>query len=357
LRQAAALRPDDQRAVLLRGDVLAALGRPREAVAALEQARRLARTPAEEASCWHRLAVERSKLGQYAEALDDYERDLAAGNREASVYANAAEILMALGRLAEAQDRYREAIRVDEDAGDRRLRAYSLALSYYGLGVALDRDDQPAAAREMIGRALALDPNLYRLQTAQQPGSDVFFLPPGDVHYYVGLASAVAGRRADAEAAFRAFIAHNPKSPWLRHAKAHLGVMAEPAGTAAVGRDVRGPRGGRGALRVASSATVHSNGPLPAPMIDAAWRRRPGLLDACLARQADRAERGPMRAALEIEIDSGGRVTRVAAFLPPALGDDIGRCFETAVKAGFVAPRPAHARATVARMELVLAPE
>lgn len=356
LRKALQLQPQDHRAMLLLGDVLAALGRPADAVTALEQARRLARSPAEEAACWHRLAAERSKLGQYAQAIADYDRDLAAGNAEGTVYANAAELLMALGRLDEAQDRYREAIRVDEEAGDRRQRAPSLALSYYGLGVALDRDDQPAAAREMIGRALLLDPHLTRLLGAQQPGGDVFFLPPGDVHYYVALALEVAGRRTEAEAAFREFVAKQPKSPWIKRARAHLAALAEPPPGVPGGRDTR--RGARSArFRVSATATVESHGPLPAPLIDAAWRRRPDLLDDCLQRAPEIPGRQPVRVALELEIDTGGRVTRVKARLPPTLGDELGRCFESAVKSGLVIPKPTHPRPTTARMELLLAAE
>lgn len=358
LRRAVALQPEDHRATLLLGDVLAAMGRPADAVKTLEQARRLATTPAEEAACWHRLAVERSKLGQYAQAIADYDRELASGNGDGATYSNVAELLMALGRLDEAADRYREAIRVDEESGDRRTRAASLALSYYGLGVALDRDEQPGAAREMIGRALSLDPHLTRLLGAQQPGSDVFFLPPGDVDYYIALALEVAGRRQEAEATFRLYVLKQPKSQWLKRARAHLAALAEPPPGAPAGRDARrGARGGRWAYRVAASATVQSNGPLPAPMIDAAWRRRPDLLDDCLQRLPESVGRQPIRVALEIDIDTGGRVTRVVARVPPAVNDELGRCFEAAVKAGLIVPKPTHPRPTSARMELLLAPE
>jgi len=355
LRRAVALQPQDHRAMLLLGDVLAALGRPAEAVKALEQARRLAQSPAEEAACWHRLATERSKLGQYQQAIADYDRDLAAGNADAAVYANAAELLMALGRLDEAQERYREAIRIDEEGGDRRQRAPSLALSYYGLGVALDRDEQPAAAREMIGRALLLDPHLTRLQSAEQPGGDVFFVPAGDVHYYLALALEISGRRAEAEAAYREWMAKQPKSPWQKRARAHLAALAEPPPGASGRRDPRSAvRTGGGGFKVGASATVASHGPVPAPMIDAAWRRRPDLLDDCLQRMPEVAGRQPVRVALEIEIDTGGRVTAVIARLPPALGGELGRCLESAVKSGLVVPRPTHPRPTSARMELLL---
>src|SRR6185369_17290105 len=187
LQEALALRPADFRALFLLAEVQSIAGRPAASVATLERALARAQLPSQEAGCRFRLGVERSKLGQYAEAVADYDRQVALGEADATVYANSAEILMALGRLPEAEDRYREAIRIDEQVQDRRAREHSLTLSYYGLGVALDRDEQPVAAREMVARALALDPGLAKLNVAQQPGSDVFFIPEVDVFYYLGL--------------------------------------------------------------------------------------------------------------------------------------------------------------------------
>jgi hypothetical protein len=89
-------------------------------------------------------------------------------------------------------------------------------------------------------------------------------------------------------------------------------------------------------------------------MIDAAWRRHPDFLDDCLQRMPESLGRQPVRVALEIEIDTGGRVTGVIARLPPALGDDLARCLESAVKSGLVVPKPNHPRPTSARMELLL---
>jgi hypothetical protein len=61
-----------------------------------------------------------------------------------------------------------------------------------------------------------------------------------------------------------------------------------------------------------------------------------------------------VRVVLEIELDTGGRVTAVIARVPPALGAELGRCLESAVKSGLVVPRPTHPRPTSARMELLL---
>jgi tetratricopeptide (TPR) repeat protein len=355
LREALALQPDDYRTLSLLADVQSIAGRPAAAAATLERARARAQLPAQEASCWFRLGVERSKLGQYAEAVADYDRQVALGEGDATVYANSAEILMALGRLSEAEDRYREAIRVDEQAPDRRAREHSLTLSYYGLAVALDRDDQPVAAREMMSRALAIDPRASKLALAQQPGSDVFFIPEGDVFYYLGLAAEVAGRSTDAEAAFREFAARLPRSAWLPRARAHLDALAQLAARGA------GAAGGAPPLRVLAAGTVLASGPVPAPLVDAAWRERPQLLDACLdqapaaARAVAAGERSTIRLALELEIDARGSVARATAKAPPPLDEAFARCAEAAVKAGLRVPPPGpRSKLTRARMELVI---
>jgi tetratricopeptide (TPR) repeat protein len=355
LHEALAARPDDFRALVLLAEVHSIAGRSAAAVAALERAVPRAKLPSQEAICWFRLGVERSKLGDYAEAVADYDRQVALGEADGTVYANSAEILMTLGRLPEAEDRYREAIRVDEQAPDRRAREHSLTLSYYGLGVALDRDEQPVAAREMVARALALDPNMSQLLAGQQPGSDVFFIPDGDVFYYIGLAEEVAGRPDDAEAAFREFLSRLPKSAWARRAQAHLEVVV---GRGHVAHRTRAP------LRVVAAGTVLASGGLPAPLVDAAWREHPEMLDACLelaaasinATSVGPAGRGGMRIALELEIDGRGTVNRVVAKVPAPLDAAFARCAEAAVRDGLrLGPPPGRPRPTRARMELVVA--
>src|SRR6185295_1258993 len=170
-------------------DVLALAGRPRDAIAAATTARRFAATPAAEARAWFRIGVEESRLGAYARSLDAYERALGGGGElDSAAAGNSAEMLMAEGRLDEAIARYREAVAIEEQATDRRGHSQSLALAYFGLAVALDRADRPAAAREAVGRAVALDRGLATLQLALVGSGDVSFLPPADVYYYLGLA-------------------------------------------------------------------------------------------------------------------------------------------------------------------------
>jgi len=302
---------------------------------------------------WFGLAVERTTAGRYAEAAAAYGEALASGGAEPSLYANLGEVLMADGRLPEAEAAYRDAIAAAIAAqratsfntrfDDLRERAQDLALGLLGLAVALDRDGQAHAAEETMRRALALDSTAGVLAVATLPNENLFFVPTGDIYYYVGLARAVAGHRSDAADAFRQFLEAVPTSRWARQAQAHLDALAraEPAGGA------RGP-----APRVLAVGTVLSTGGAAAPLIDAAWRDQTAVLDDCLAAANLGAAGAPLRIAVEMEIDPRGRVTAAAVKLPAPADAALARCLERAVVARLRLP-PA-ARATRARTEILV---
>ena len=270
--------------MLERADGEESAGRLESACAMLERA--LPRyAGAERAAAWFRLGIVRTRLGRYREAAAAYAAVVADGAADAAVYANFAEVLMAAGRLPDAQARYRDAISAATDlgVGDRRERVHELALAYYGLAVALDRDEQPLAAREAMLRALENDPTTAVLKIASTPGGDFFFVPDGDVFYYLGLAAEAEGRDGDAEAAFREFIARAPRSRWAHAAEAHLGK--KPAAR-------RGGAGAAGAApRIIAYGTVLATGGLAAPLVDAAWRDQLPILDECLGELRMRAAR------------------------------------------------------------------
>src|SRR5262249_13481373 len=145
VREALAGTPDDYRALIMLAEIEARAGRASEAAAALEQACPHAPRGQELSTCWFRLGIERSRAGQIASSLAAYERLIALGGADAATYGNAAELLMGLGRLGEAEERYREAIRIDTQASTagRIDGAPGLVFSTYGLAVALDRAGRP----------------------------------------------------------------------------------------------------------------------------------------------------------------------------------------------------------------------
>jgi tetratricopeptide (TPR) repeat protein len=300
---------------------------------------------AERAAAWFRLGVLRMRLGRYRDAAVAYAAVVAEGNADAAVYANFAEVLMASGRLSDAEARYRDAISAAGDlgVGDRRERAHELSLAYYGLAVALDRDEQPMAAREAMLRALANDPTTAVLKIASTSGGDLFFVPEGDVFYYIGLAAEAEGRDGDADAAFREFIARAPRGRWAHAAEAHLGKK---------------PVSKRGALgagevtpRILAHGTVLATGGLAAPLVDAAWREQQQILDDCLG-ELRLAPHTTVRIAIEMDIDARGGAARVTVKAPASLDERFARCAESAVKQRLRLTAPG--RASMARTEMVI---
>ncbi|MEK6606320.1 MAG: tetratricopeptide repeat protein [Myxococcota bacterium] len=170
------------------------------------------------------LGVLLSKLGRFEESLEEYERVLRAridDQARSVALANSAEALMALGRLSEAIERYRRAADIAPPAApdhDARRGAW------WGLAVALDRDEQIAKAEEAARQGLQLDP-----QIAYLGHPDVFFVPPGDIHYYYALGHQAAGQTAQAALRWKQFLAELPDSPWAYRAKQRLAELAPVA--------------------------------------------------------------------------------------------------------------------------------
>jgi tetratricopeptide (TPR) repeat protein len=343
LREALKFDPDSFTATLLLGEAQARQGRWAGAASAFARARVLARTPAEESWSALRAAIESSRAGRYAEALADYDQHLRLGEAQPAAYANSAEILMALGRLPEAEDRYREAIRLEGQTVAGREHDENLALAYYGLGVALDRDEQPGAAREAMARALEMDAKMALLEAARDDDAAVFFVPPGDVHYYRGLALIVLGRPREAAEAFQRFTAEQAQTRWAARAQAHLVALAA------------GPEGARprSHFRVAAVGTVHADETLPAPLIDAGLRSRPGLFEPCLD-QVPATLHESTRIAVEVDFDEAGTVQRARINGKPEWAG-FASCLEGRLRNGLRVTRPAGARLTTARLELLLA--
>jgi tetratricopeptide (TPR) repeat protein len=359
-REAVAAAPDDFRALVLLADVDVRAGRAAASLAALERACPRAPVGATAASCWFRLGVERSRQGRYAEALAAYERLIADGDDNSATHANAAELLMAEGRFGDAEERYREAIRLESagPAAGRIETSHALTLATYGLAIALDRAGQADAARDVMARALVLDPRHATLTAAEQPDADVFFLPDGDVYYYIGLAAEVAGDADEGAAAFQEFLRRQPRAGSAARARAHLEALAGLARASVVPRAGRAPATtSTSALHVVAAGTVRADGPIAAPLVDAAWRGHADLLDACLATAVGGgalAPRETFRLALELTIDARGVVTDAAVKSPPSIDATFARCAEAAVRAGLRVSHPRRASATRVRLELLV---
>ena len=158
-------------------------------------------------------------------------------------------------------------------------------------------------------------------------------MPAGDVHYYRGLALAALGRPREAAFAFRHFLVEAGGSPYATVAQSHLARLGRPAELRAAAGDggppatppappVHPPVTRR--WRLVAAATVESEGPIPAPMLDAAWKGRPRLFEPCFE-EAPALPTRTVRLIIDLRIDGRGVLTKVDATVPPEW-PDAARC-------------------------------
>ncbi len=120
----------------------------------------------------YELAVCRARAGKFEAAIEGLRRILGrAQNQQVSVYQRLGECYMALGRLDEAIESFRQGL---------RLSPYSAELGF-ALAVAHDRDEDAAQAREALIQALSRDPRASTLAAANR-----VWVPPHEAHYYLG---------------------------------------------------------------------------------------------------------------------------------------------------------------------------
>lgn len=201
------------------GKVLYELDRTKAAIRILSKVRRLDPKFSLAFDVSFKLGIAYSKLGQFERAVLEYdraERELiklegrSSPNTRATraiLNGNAAEALMALERLDEAIQRYKEALSIVE--------GYRLAR--WGLAVAYDRDEQISKATQEVQAALASDPQMSELTK-----DNVFFIPEGDIHYYYALGYLVQGKTTESQKHWEQFLAKLPDSPWIPRARAHV---------------------------------------------------------------------------------------------------------------------------------------
>ncbi len=229
-RRALVARKDGAKAYHCMARVLFRLGRHEQGIAAVGKARRLSAAVRDDVSLAFEMGIAYSKLGAFRQAVEEYdilERVARKGSvrsgLRATANANAAEALMALGRLDEAIQRYQAS-----------LSFMNSPLTYWGLGVALDRDEQVSKAMDAIRRALRDSRGLSTLSL-----SSVFFIPKGDVHYYYGLGYLAQGKLQEARKAFEQFIKLLPKSQWAFRARVHLAELGSKKGSTLRGKKKR----------------------------------------------------------------------------------------------------------------------
>jgi tetratricopeptide (TPR) repeat protein len=160
-----------------------------EARRLLEQALREAPDSALAGSGWFDLGIACAKLGAVECEEAAYTRALDVvwdPNLRAEIHANRADASMVKGDLPAALADYRRAIALGPDV-------VALTLSYYGLGIALERSGDLPGALEAMNHGTSLWPPYFLTTVLDWPS--VFFVPPYDIYYYKAL---IAQARAQA---------------------------------------------------------------------------------------------------------------------------------------------------------------
>lgn len=157
------------------------------------------------------LGVLLAKHGRYAESIQVYRLGMPRATRLSTrsiMASNCAESAMATGDLDLAVHLYRRSL---------ALRPRNNRAAWWGLAISLDRQERTAAAEHAARQALLLDPTLRGLR-----GRGVFFVPSGDVHYYLGMAYEAADRVQEAVLQFQRFLRRLPRSRYAPRALEHL---------------------------------------------------------------------------------------------------------------------------------------
>lgn len=134
-----------------------------------------------------------------------------ARNRRATILGNLAETHMMLGDLEASIEAYRLAEELDPDVSRG-----------FGLAVALDRDDQGEAARQVLrGHG---DEAFARFIELVASGR-VFFVPDGEVAYYLGMGAELAGDHLTALEHFEEFVRSGAHPRYQRRAREHIAAL------------------------------------------------------------------------------------------------------------------------------------
>ena len=224
----------------------------------------------------YELAVCRARAGKFEPAIEGLRRLLGrAQSQQVAIYQRLGECYMALGRLDEAIESFRQGLRISP---------YSSELGF-ALAVAHDRDEDAAQAREVLAQALTRDPRASSLTAASR-----IWVPPQEAHYYLGLAYLGAEDWSRSLLHFRRYLAMAGETSWTRRARARY----EEA--------LAGAIAGRG-LEIKGSATLDQ------ARAAALIGRSDGALQACLRKAPDLL----LRVSITKVIPSKGKAPAVAA--------------------------------------------
>lgn len=245
LRHARRLSPENTEVLGLLGTTADELGETRQALDALETCVRLTGPERAGVEVTGRLGMIYLRLGRLDDAirwLGGVQSPLASGDRAAAVV-HLATALALRGDTARAIDVLAHAL-----PGQLSYFNDQLTLLSFALAVHYDRDEQRAAAFEILDRMQStllreFGPFTHRALAALR------FAPPEDEYYYEALLHEALGNYSEARAQW-ALYAALPDAPWRRRALDHIQALDAM----------------RGAPPRPASTTTTPGGPAPGPV-------------------------------------------------------------------------------------------
>ena len=132
------------------------------------------------------------------------------------VLGNLAETDMMLGDLDGAIEMYHRTLELDQSSEH-----------YFGLAVALDRDEQGEEARTIL-RSLGIDAVRALAEHIQE--HIVFYVPEGEQYYYLALGAEANGMDSDAIVLYDRFIASGAHPQYAPRARANCATSTIRAG-------------------------------------------------------------------------------------------------------------------------------
>lgn len=177
-----------------------------------EAAERRPQPAIESAASLQETALRRAQEGDLGAALELYRRLQRRGLGGLQVPCRIGDVLMALGRLEEAQRSYERACFGERASGGTEAALWA-ARACYGLAAALDRDERAGSRDVALRRALQLDAGQRSWNgngngNGYGYGGGAEFIPAEDREYYQALLQARFGRPCEQEAALRAYLEH-----------------------------------------------------------------------------------------------------------------------------------------------------
>ncbi len=164
-----------------------------------------------------RRAILHTKLATKAHleaAAKDYEKQIArsdASELDERVTGNLAETYMMLGRVEEAVETYKLALRGASDAS-----------TWYGFAVALDRDERTQQAVDVIDSLGRQNRDAFH---AKVISGYTFFVPEGEKFYYFALVDEALGFEEEAIEYWRQYINSGAHPQYQPRARAHLDAL------------------------------------------------------------------------------------------------------------------------------------